>query len=56
MDVGLHIKGANPDLYDGHPIEFNLNLEGELGTILKRSLAGYQIPEQIRERIQDFPK
>jgi hypothetical protein len=56
MDVGLHIKGANPDLYDGHPIEFNLNLEGELGNILKRSLAGYQIPEQIRERIQGFPK
>jgi Dicarboxylate transport len=56
MDVGLHIKGANPELYDGHPIEFNLNLEGELGNILKRSLAGYEIPEQIRERIQGFPK
>jgi Dicarboxylate transport len=56
MDVGLHIKGANPDLYDGHPIEFNLNLEGELGNILKRSLTGYRIPEQIRERIQGFPK
>ena len=35
MDVGLHIKGANPDLYDGHPVEFNLNLEGELGNILR---------------------
>ena len=32
MDVGLHIAGANPDLYDGYPIEFNRNLEGALAT------------------------
>jgi hypothetical protein len=54
MDVGLHIAGANPDLYDGYPIEFNLNLEGALGNILRSGLAGYQIPERIRERMQGF--
>jgi Dicarboxylate transport len=54
MDVGLHISGANPDLYDGYPIEFNLNLEGDLGNILRSGLAGYQIPERIRERMQGF--
>jgi hypothetical protein len=54
MDVGLHIAGANPDLYDGYPIEFNLNLEGALGNILRDSLAGYRIPERIRERMQGF--
>jgi Dicarboxylate transport len=54
MDVGLHIAGANPDLYDGYPIEFNLNLEGELADVLRAGLAGYQIPERIRQRMQGF--
>ena len=54
MDVGLHIAGANPDLYDGYPIEFNLNLEGALADVLRAGLAGYQIPDRIRERMQNF--
>jgi hypothetical protein len=54
MDVRLHIAGANPDLYDGYPIEFNLNLEGALANVLRQGLAGYQIPERIRERMQGF--
>ena len=54
MDIGLHVKGANPDLYDGYPIEFNLDLEGELANILRSALASYQIPERIRERMQGF--
>jgi hypothetical protein len=54
MDVGLHIAGANPALYDGYPIEFNLNLEGALANVLRQGLAGYQVPERIRERMQGF--
>jgi hypothetical protein len=54
MDVRLHLAGANPDLLGGHPIEFNLNLEGALANILRAGLAGYQIPERIRERMQGF--
>jgi Dicarboxylate transport len=54
MDIGLHVEGANPDLYDGYPIEFNLDLEGELANILRSGLASYQIPERIRERMQGF--
>jgi hypothetical protein len=54
MDVGLHLAGANPDLYDGYPIEFNLNLEGALADVLRAGLAGYQIPDRIRERMQGF--
>jgi hypothetical protein len=54
MDVRLHIAGANPDLYDGYPIEFNLNLEGALANVLRQGLAGYQIPERIREQMQGF--
>jgi hypothetical protein len=54
MDVRLHIAGANPDLYDGHPIEFNLNLEGALADVVRAGLAGYRIPERIREQMQGF--
>jgi hypothetical protein len=54
MDIALHIAGANPDLYDGHPVEFNLDLEGELANILRQGIASWQIPERIRERMQGF--
>jgi hypothetical protein len=54
MDIGLHLGGANPDLYDGHPIEFNLDLEGEFGNILRQGVASYQIPDRVRERMQGF--
>jgi hypothetical protein len=54
MDIALHLAGANPDLYDGHPIEFNLDLEGELANILRQGIASYQIPDRIRERMQGF--
>jgi hypothetical protein len=52
MAVQLHIKGANPGLHDGYPIEFNLNLEGELGNILRSNLSGFHIPEPIRRRLE----
>ncbi len=54
MDIKLHVRGANPELYGGYPIEFNLNLEGELGNILRSGLATYQIPERIREQMRGF--
>jgi Dicarboxylate transport len=54
MDIDLHLAGANPDLYDGHPVEFNLDLEGELANILRQGVASLQIPERIRERMQGF--
>ncbi|MEM7446136.1 MAG: YdbH domain-containing protein, partial [Pseudomonadota bacterium] len=54
--IGLHLKGANPDLYDGHPVEFNLNLEGNLANLLRTNLDSYQIPDRIRERIQGFQR
>jgi hypothetical protein len=54
MDIGLHLGGANPDLYGGHPIEFNLDLQGEFGNILRQGVASYQIPDRVRERMLRF--
>ncbi|MEM7120798.1 MAG: YdbH domain-containing protein [Pseudomonadota bacterium] len=53
-EIGLHIAGSNPDLYDGYPIELNVNLTGELDRIVRDSLAGYRIPDEIRERLSGF--
>ena len=50
----MKIKGANPALYGGYPIEFNLNVSGKLGTILDDALSSYQIPDRIRERMSEF--
>ena len=52
--VGLHIAGANPELYDGYPIELNVNLTGDLDRIVRDSLAGWRIPEDIRQRLSGF--
>jgi len=52
--IGLHIAGANPDLYDGYPIELNVTLTGALDQIVRDSLAGYRIPEEIQERLSGF--
>jgi hypothetical protein len=52
----MQVKGRNPDFYGGHPVEFNLNVSGKLDQILNRGLAGYRIPDAIRERLDDFSK
>jgi hypothetical protein len=50
----MQVKGRNPDFYGGHPVEFNLNISGKLDQILNRGLAGYRIPDTIRDRLGDF--
>lgn len=52
--AALHVAGANPDLYDGYPLEFNLNVSGKLDTILDDALTGYRIPDRIRDRMTRF--
>ncbi len=55
-DIGFHVSGANPELYDGHPVEFNLDLEGNLATLIRTNLSNYRIPDRIREHIQGFKR
>ncbi len=52
--VGLRLVGRNPDLYDGYPVALNVNLSGALDSLLRRGLAGYRIPETVRERLEGF--
>ncbi|GAB6053879.1 hypothetical protein JCM17960_26990 [Magnetospira thiophila] len=43
----LHVEGANPNLMDGHPFVFNVNVSGALEAILRRGLAATQLPETV---------
>ncbi|MBL8631367.1 MAG: YdbH domain-containing protein [Rhodospirillaceae bacterium] len=52
LGIGLTLKGKNPGLYGGYPIEFNLNLDGPLNQLVREGLSGYRIPEDIKQRLQ----
>jgi hypothetical protein len=52
MTVELQLRGANPELYEGYPIELNVNLEAP---ILPLALAGRDVmglPEAVRRAIE----
>lgn len=52
FDVKLRLRGANPDLYDGHPIALNVTLTGALDQLfgnLRRSLG---LTDVIQRRLQ----
>jgi hypothetical protein len=51
LKIAVGLKGKNPDLMRGYPVEFNLNFEGPLGDIAASGLSTYRIPDTIRDRI-----
>lgn len=51
LKIAVHLKGKNPELMKGYPVEFNLNLEGPLGQIATSSLSAYRIPDTIKSRL-----
>jgi hypothetical protein len=54
VELLLHLRGANPALEGGRPVEFNLNLEAQLADLLQTGVATYRIPEKIEERLREF--
>lgn len=56
MVVAMHVRGNNPDFYDGYPVEFNLNVSGQLDRVLRQGLAGYRIPEAIEKQLEEFAR
>ncbi len=52
VNVRLRVAGANPDLYDGHPIELNINVEGDIGQMLRAGTAGTAITDGLRRHIE----
>lgn len=52
--LGLHIRGSNPNFYNGYPVELNLTISGRLDEVLRKGLAGYQVPDMIEERLKSY--
>ena len=50
----LAISGKNPDFYDGHAVNLNLNVEGPLENVLRYNPGSNNIPDSIREQIESY--
>ncbi len=50
--IKLHLLGANPDLYDGYPIDFILNLNGELSGIFRSLFLTGNFEEAVMEQVR----
>jgi len=53
LDVGFHISGFNPELYDGYPIEFNLGVQGKLGQLVRASMASLNVTRELQQRLKE---
>jgi len=51
LEVKLHVKGNNPELYDGQTIELNVNLTGNLLDVARSGLQFYTLPERLEEQL-----
>ncbi len=48
--IKLHLLGSNPSLYDGYPIDFDLNLNGELSDVFQSMFLTGDFEKSIIER------
>lgn len=51
--IGARLEGRNPDLYDGFPIAFNINLTGTLPGLLRASLITGDFHSEILRKLQN---
>jgi len=54
LDLGVHLKGSNPNFEGGRVVEFNLNLEARLADLVRTGLTVYRLPDKIQERLDSF--
>ncbi len=49
-EIKLHLLGSNPSLYDGYPIDFSLNLSGELSDVFQSVFLTGDFEKSIMEK------
>jgi len=54
MELKAKLLGFNPTVYDGHLVDLDLTITGNLGNMLKAGRASYEIPDEIRKRMERF--
>jgi hypothetical protein len=47
----IRLAGANPELMNGRPFEFNINIDGALDAILRQGLEGWRLPQTLADAI-----
>lgn len=51
LEVALHVKGRNPELYSGQTIELNVQLTGNLLDVVQSGMDVYSLPERLQEQL-----
>ncbi len=54
--LGLRLEGNNPDVMTGHPLAFNLNINGKLPEILRKSILSGDFEHSILEQSKNRNK
>ncbi len=52
VDLGFHLEGSNPDVYDGYPVRFNMRLEAPLLPLLRGVTTGSRVTEALEKAIE----
>jgi hypothetical protein len=52
MLLRVKLEGSNPAVYDGYPIQLNLNLEGPLADVVQGSTTGFRVQDAVEKRFQ----
>ncbi len=50
--IKLHLLGANPDLYDGYPVDFTLNLQGELPGVFRSLFVTGNFEQAVMDKVK----
>jgi hypothetical protein len=52
VELGVYLKGSNPDFHGGRAVEFNLNVETALVDLIRGATTAYQLPETLSEKLR----
>jgi hypothetical protein len=52
VEATIQLKGANPDYYDGLPVELNTNIESQFGDLIRGGTAAFSFATQIAEALE----
>ncbi|MCF8502981.1 MAG: YdbH domain-containing protein [Rhodospirillum sp.] len=54
LTIGINLLGANPDLYDGYPVDLHVTLTGALTELIRKNLRTYTLPSRIQDNLEQF--
>jgi hypothetical protein len=52
VQVSIQLKGANPDFYDGLPVELNTNVESQFGDLIRGGTAALSFATQVADALE----